>query len=227
MAKDAETRNGVTENDIQLELSRNANAIAAKLANLSDDGRTQYQERAASKQQSLELYVLRRIQKKASKKTNKKASTPGTTPSEQLFFMDLEGDANLLTTGPPPPTEPCVPTYTLNADGSVPLDPTIWKDRSVKSLTKAERTARRDWMRLKRLKRDPKKAAAQEGEKKKDTQDTKNELVAKILAERGLTKGETTHKQKEAARKEAKRLMREEKKAKKKEKKKAKKGEGK
>lgn len=136
----AEAGLSVEDYRLKLEVEQNQSAITAKLAKLSVDEQAQYQERAALKQQSFELYVLRRIQKKESKNT----VTSKSKPPEALFFTDLDGDTNLLNAIPPPPN------YARKADGSVPLDPSIWADRNVKDLTKEERNARRNWMRQKR-----------------------------------------------------------------------------
>ncbi|CAO2657986.1 Nn.00g072460.m01.CDS01 [Neocucurbitaria sp. VM-36] len=68
-------------------------AVAAKLAKLKPSEKAEYTTRAAAKDQTLEQYVLRRIQKKVEKRATKYVE-----PSDPLlFFTDLEGDANLAT----------------------------------------------------------------------------------------------------------------------------------
>ena len=67
-------------------------AVAAKLAKLKPSEKAEYESRAATKNQTLEQYVLRRIQKK----TEKRAIKYGEPSEPPLFFTDLEGDADLL-----------------------------------------------------------------------------------------------------------------------------------
>jgi hypothetical protein len=77
-------------------------AVAKKLAKLKPDERTDYETRAAAKNQTLEEYVLRRIQKKAKKHETEDVGT--TEPVEaadsvanpSMFFSDLGGDPHLI-----------------------------------------------------------------------------------------------------------------------------------
>jgi len=66
--------------------------VAEKLSKLKPAERTDYEARAAAKGQSLEQYVLRRIQKKTEKNATKPAEA---TSAPGLFFIDLRGDPDL------------------------------------------------------------------------------------------------------------------------------------
>jgi hypothetical protein len=185
----------VDNHSTELELERSLPAITKKIAKLSAEERAQYEERAALKQQSLELYVLRRIQKK--KEKNSAEATPSNP--EAPFFVDLDGDKALLKALPPPPN--CA----RKLDGTAPLDPSVWENRDVKDLTKEERSARRDHMRSQR----PPKVSSKEETNEPQRQETKDALVAKLLADQGLKKGKATEEQKKEARSKARKLMKE------------------
>ncbi|RMZ67402.1 dna-directed rna polymerase ii subunit rpb1 [Pyrenophora seminiperda CCB06] len=76
--------------------------VAKKLDRLKPTERTDYEARAAAKGQSLEQYVLRRIQKKTERSAPKPmeaASVPG------LFFTDLAGDPELANAADKQPKE--------------------------------------------------------------------------------------------------------------------------
>ena len=69
--------------------------MAKKLSKLKPAEKADYEVRAAAKGQSLEQYVLRRIQKKTEK--NATESTRSETASAPgLFFTDLRGDPDLV-----------------------------------------------------------------------------------------------------------------------------------
>lgn len=72
----------------------NQDAVATKLAKLKPSEKAEYETRAAAKNQTLEQYILRRIQKKTEKRATKNVEPSG----PPLFFADLEGDTNLLKT---------------------------------------------------------------------------------------------------------------------------------
>ncbi|KAF1831169.1 hypothetical protein BDW02DRAFT_532487 [Decorospora gaudefroyi] len=67
-------------------------AVAAKLAKLKPAEKTDYEARAAAKDQTLDGYILRRIQKKA----KKKAKRVEIVPEPHVFFADLEGDPYIV-----------------------------------------------------------------------------------------------------------------------------------
>jgi hypothetical protein len=80
-------------------------AVAKKLAKLKPAVKADYETRAAAKNQTLEEYVLRRIQKKAKKHTENEdveaATEPVQTASETpMFFTDLGGDPELANAAP-------------------------------------------------------------------------------------------------------------------------------
>jgi hypothetical protein len=92
---------------------------------------------------SLEGYTSHRIARKAAKKAAEAKAAKEAAKAASMFVVDLEGDAKLaqdLTSNEPNPLN-----YTPLEDGSCPLDPTIWDSRSVKSLPKPVREARRKW----------------------------------------------------------------------------------
>jgi nucleolar protein TMA23 len=64
-----------------------------KIAKLSPKKKASYEKRAAEKKQSLNDYILRRIQKKSEKRANRYDNTAPPTP----FFTDLSGDATITT----------------------------------------------------------------------------------------------------------------------------------
>jgi hypothetical protein len=71
-------------------------AVARKITKLSPKKKATYEERAALKNQTIDEYILRRIQKKASKSESSKPETRYDEPDAPvLFFTDLEGDATL------------------------------------------------------------------------------------------------------------------------------------
>ncbi|KAH7394445.1 hypothetical protein BKA66DRAFT_411041 [Pyrenochaeta sp. MPI-SDFR-AT-0127] len=72
---------------------KDQSGIVAKLAKLKPSERAEYETRAAAKQQTLEEYVLRRIQKKAEKRATKYVES--FEPS--LFFTNLPGEPIPLT----------------------------------------------------------------------------------------------------------------------------------
>jgi hypothetical protein len=80
------------------------NAVAAKLAKLKPAEKAEYETRAAAKNQTLEQYVLRRIQKKATKHTTEpaqgEAEAEAATKNPPLFFTDLGGDPELVNAAP-------------------------------------------------------------------------------------------------------------------------------
>jgi nucleolar protein TMA23 len=71
--------------------SKDQAAVARKITKLSPKKKAMYEERAALKKQSLDEYILRRIQKKSAKRETRydEPAAPA------LFFTDLEGDATL------------------------------------------------------------------------------------------------------------------------------------
>ncbi|KAF1851498.1 uncharacterized protein K460DRAFT_362240 [Cucurbitaria berberidis CBS 394.84] len=210
-------------------------AVAAKLAKLKPSEKAEYETRAAAKNQTLQQYILRRIQKKAEKRETKYVE-----PADPaLFFTDLEGDANLINlaqsttpiTYTPLPNRIGSPdstkmhsqdfdslpkpvskaqrgearhdvkstteeskieqgdgsddenqtaniAYTPLADGSCPLDPTIWEGHKAKSLPKPVRNARQRWIAQQRL---VKKLKRVEGGERK-------ELIGLTKAEKQLIK---------------------------------------
>ncbi|ORY14140.1 hypothetical protein BCR34DRAFT_240702 [Clohesyomyces aquaticus] len=196
--------------------------VAAKLANLSDKERVQYQSRADLKSQSIEEYVLRRIQKKDEKRaeaagekapvttTDSKLESENTPVAAEetkteavpppLFFVDTEGDKTLAQN----PTSLPIPLP----------DP----KRPVKSLTKEERKARLQHMREQRAKRKgldiSELSAAAPPSRAARKNDARNRIVAQILLEQGIEKG-ATKEEREQARTLAKKRMKEEKKQKK------------
>ncbi|KAF2476111.1 uncharacterized protein BDR25DRAFT_300908 [Lindgomyces ingoldianus] len=200
-------------------------AVAAKLAKLSEKERAQCEERAALKNQSLEEYILRRIQKKNEKRAEhegKKAvkvtnDAEAESSSALLYFVDTRGDQALTL---PPSSNPAAawPSLPRNSDGSLPLDPSIWEGRPVKTLTKDERRARLLYLRERRAKRKgiipgttPPVTRAQK------KVEMKNKLTYQILCEKGITQG-ATKEQKTEVRKLARRILRQEKQARKAEK---------
>jgi hypothetical protein len=221
----------------ELDLLKHEAQISKKIAKLSPEKKAEYEERAALKSQSLEEYVLRRIQKKSDQKNSD--STPAETPAEAsteappLFFTDLEGDKNILSQTAPAskPIEPEQPTYTRNPDGSLPLDPAIWTGRQVKTLTKEEREARRLWL---AKRREDRKAASGKAPINGEKGPTRTQLKMKRIEElkwqqlRDMgVQGEPTQEQKNDARRAARRVVKEEKKEKKREGKGPKLGKGK
>ncbi|KAF2454732.1 hypothetical protein BDY21DRAFT_101920 [Lineolata rhizophorae] len=121
------------------------------------------------------------------------------------FVVDTTGDPNILQTS----TAPLV--------GGVPLDPKVWEGRPVKSLTKAERKARLEWMRHRRALRKERRGVValtkKERSRKRMEKKTavQNRLMAGLIAERrkaGATAEPNKQEIKEARRK-ARREMRE------------------
>ena len=66
--------------------------VDRKIAKLSPKKREWYEKRAAAKKQTLNEYILRRVQKKSIKRAKRHAKSAPPAP----FFTDLEGDATLL-----------------------------------------------------------------------------------------------------------------------------------
>jgi len=66
-------------------------AVTKKLAKMQPADKAEYEARAAQKGQTLEQYVLRRIQKK----NEQRASKYDDPSSDSIFFIDLEGDCAL------------------------------------------------------------------------------------------------------------------------------------
>ena len=184
---------------------RNEAVVTSKLAKLSPDEKAEYGKRAVEKNQTLEEYILRRIEKKAAKRAAKTASEPA-----DLFIVDLEGDTNLandLAKGS------ILATYDPLPDGTCPLDPTIWADHSIKSLPKPVREARRKYMEEQRKERKLRAGKSLVkgpscGEKKVQAAD---HMIEKELKEQGI-KGGATKEQKKDDRKSARKTSRESKK---------------
>ncbi|KAH7112462.1 hypothetical protein B0J11DRAFT_542388 [Dendryphion nanum] len=182
----------VPEYRTKLAIEENQDAISAKIAKLSKKEKKKYEERAIEKKESLEEYVLGRIQKKEAKRT--------TTTNEDpplLFFEDTVGDKSNL--------EDVKPEHRIDPDQ---LITTIWEGRDVESLSKTERKARRKWMR------------ENSGEKNEDIKttptreetekQTRQALTDRILREQGL-KSDATKEQRSQAKQMAKRILEEEK----------------
>jgi hypothetical protein len=73
--------------------------VAKKLAKLKPDEKADYEARASAKNQTLEEYVLRRIQKKAKKHESEHvemAEPVKATNGTAMFFSDLGGDPGLF-----------------------------------------------------------------------------------------------------------------------------------
>lgn len=179
-------------------------ALSRKIAKLSEEERAQYEERATSKSQTLEEYVRRRMQKKAEKKAQEDAPLP--------FFTDTEGDKTIVTK--------YIPQYELLPDGGIPIDPIVWTGRPIKSLTKEEREARRQWLEQRRNEKKVARAIAQGRNpdsiiKKGKTRVQKKmenlqRLTGKVLLEQGIESGADKQQIAEARRK-AKGILRQEK----------------
>jgi hypothetical protein len=192
------------------EISNHNKTIQTKIAKLSDPERAQYESRAASKHLSLEQYILHRLQKKQNK-TQQPAEPP------LPFFTDLTGDPSLLKEA----RSSCSNPYTLNPDGSIPLDPMVWASRPVSALSKAEREARRQYLAQQRERRKARSAPEEAKplpewmEKEKKTKNQKKiamlrGLTGKLLHERGIEE-DATEKQVKEARRDAKAILKQEK----------------
>lgn len=72
--------------------SKDQTAVTRKIAKLSPKKKASYEKRAAEKKQTLNDYILRRIQKKSAKRANRYDKTAPPAP----FFTDLEGDATMV-----------------------------------------------------------------------------------------------------------------------------------
>lgn len=136
-------------------------------AAISAEKAARYAERAAAKGVSVEDYVRRRGEKSAAKKSQ--ASSSNVAAAD--FVVDTTGDPALRTQTMLLPT-PAVASsgldvvdkegktrYTIVPGTPIPLDPTIWTGVDTKSLPKAVRHARKEWMAAKRTAR---KGAGQE-----------------------------------------------------------------
>jgi nucleolar protein TMA23 len=73
-------------------------AVAAKVAKLTALEKTQYEERAKAKNQTLEQYVLRRIEKKSEKKQGADSSSISATETPLPAVVDVQNDKNLVAT---------------------------------------------------------------------------------------------------------------------------------
>lgn len=125
---------------------------------ISAEKAARYAERAAAKGVSVEDYIRRRDEKSAAKKS------PSSSSSEAAvdFVVDTTGDSTLksqaMLTSTPVVTTSSLDVidkegnirYTVIPGIPVPLDPTIWTGVDVKSLPKAVRRARKEWMAAKR-----------------------------------------------------------------------------
>lgn len=194
----------------EAELAKQREAISSKLNKLTPDDRAEYEKRAAEKNQTLEEYVQRRIAKKEAKRTAKTAQEAAEKAAHDatnaLFVVDLEGDANLATDLIPP-------TYTPLPDGTCPLDPTIWASRTVKTLPKPVREARRKYLEQQRNER--KLRAGKSIEKGLTRADWKRNNVAmltrEVLHREGIKK-DATKEEKNKARRLARKFMKAQKK---------------
>ncbi|KAF1943542.1 hypothetical protein EJ02DRAFT_421182 [Clathrospora elynae] len=118
-------------------------AVAAKLARLKlkPSEKADYETRAAAKNQTLEQYILRRIQKKAGKPATEHIDP---APAPPLFFTDLEGDANLVKAAKAEKAARPL-KYTPLPNGTCPLDPSIWEGRHFGSLPKKVQKAKLEY----------------------------------------------------------------------------------
>jgi len=107
--------------------------VAEKLSSLKPAERTDYEARAAAKGQSLEQYVLRRIQKKTEKNAAKPAEA---TSAPGLFFTDLGGDPDLANAIAD--TQPTEKKQSKSSENSDKLEKAL-KDKKAKKSNKKEK----------------------------------------------------------------------------------------
>jgi hypothetical protein len=188
----------------EAERARQHQKAARKIANLTPGDKKQLEARAASKHQTLDVYILRRIEKGADKKalrdaeeksakSAKKAKkaqaiADGTSP-DAMLVVDTEGDSSLLTKA-----AALAPiTYEALEDGSCPLEPSIWEGHNVKHLPKEVRKARCKWLEQQRNKR--KIATGKSIEPKTSRSEIKKKkmqrLMGEVLKEQGIRSGAT------------------------------------
>jgi hypothetical protein len=149
-------------------------AVARKITKLSPKKKATYGERAALKNQTLDEYILRRIQKKSSKSESSKPETRYDEPDAPvLFFTDLEGDATLpqkVTTakfnqpvlGDLPATTTSTTPAPGNADEAAAISKPAPADNPTDDAapTAAEMSRRKAKLREKQKKKKPIKAAS-------------------------------------------------------------------
>jgi nucleolar protein TMA23 len=105
-----------TANKSKAATTQELNPVARKIAKLSPRKKAGYEQRAAAKNQTIDEYISRRIEKKAAKRAATRLDKPATAPAP--FFTDLEGDATLLQ-----PTTPVTPAQpVLGAVQEAPSD---------------------------------------------------------------------------------------------------------
>ncbi|KAK6432124.1 hypothetical protein LTR95_011713, partial [Oleoguttula sp. CCFEE 5521] len=132
---------------------REEKALVAKLLAEDPVKLVKYEERAAEKNMTLLDYHRRRQEKFAEKNglplpsiTKPKSAAPVVDPAG--FVVDTVG-ANPSAPAPPPPTD----SIPRDADGKVPMDPTLWEGKIVKDLPRPIRAARTRWMAARRAER--------------------------------------------------------------------------
>ncbi|OCK84548.1 hypothetical protein K432DRAFT_288745 [Lepidopterella palustris CBS 459.81] len=202
----------VEELKVKLDAERKTKELLSVQKPLTAEEKEKYAARAAEKGMTIEAYVARRIEKKEEKKAAKKSEEAENNAIG--FVVDTIGNKNLLARADLHVSTELKP---IAPDGTLPRDPALWEGRPVKSLTKAERKARLEWMRERRRQR--KEARGESGvskaEKSKRRAEMKIEmqrnLTRKLLVEQGKEKG-ATKEDVETARRRAKKILKEEKK---------------
>jgi nucleolar protein TMA23 len=103
--KTAQKASATTTNSAQ-----GQSATARKIAKLSPKKKAWYEQRAAVKNQTIEEYISRRVEKKSAKKSAKRATTrlDDSAAAPAPFFTDLEGDVTLLQ-----PATPALPAQPI------------------------------------------------------------------------------------------------------------------
>ncbi|KXT16758.1 hypothetical protein AC579_5469 [Pseudocercospora musae] len=156
-----------------------------------------YEAKAAAKGISVHQYIQNRDEKKAAQASQ--GSTALSTPG-LAFVVDTDGDAALSSVSAQLPSgEHVVDSegsirFTVAPGVSVPLDPAIWDGIKVKTLPKAVRKARRQWMEDKREARKAGKSRkSSSGQSKGEKKLEKIEkLCIKILVESRKARGSQT-----------------------------------
>lgn len=143
-----------------------------------------YEAKAAAKGISVEQYVRERESKKAAKVSQETITSSEPAP---MFFVDTDGDTALATSNPELSSADRVIDaegkirYTVVPEIPVPLDPKIWEGVNVKTLPKAVREARRQWMDKNREARKAAKSGVSKKVKDKSKGEKKMERIEKLL----------------------------------------------
>ena len=140
--------------------ARSAANTEVDTKHLSPEKLAEYTTRAGRKGMSVEDYIRRRADKRASKQA--KTSAAETDDEELDFVIDTTGDSSLAVKAPGgipvgagndmyvADTEGDATLHSGSGNEPVPLDPRIWKGIKPKDMPKPMRKARKEWMKARR-----------------------------------------------------------------------------